>query len=163
MPGHDDYPDDESPEQSLQERLIHRSQWTWRLCLLLPFCYLGIAWLVDGCWFSGARRGFLPMRGDMERLTVALVGGFTFSAQIGIVLLRRRFGEILKKKNHSKIEVAYLYWKRTLWLVCCADIPSGLGLILFLLLGNWNYPMAFCACSYVLYAQAYPRARIITE
>ena len=159
----DEYPDDEKPEMGFSDRMVHRAQWTWRLCLLLPFCYLGIAWLVDGWFFTTARHGFLPMRRDIVQMVISVLGGLAVAAQLTILLLRHKFAAALRRKESSKVETAYLYWKRTLWLVCCADIPSGLGLIQFLLFGDWTILIVFSACSYLLYAQAYPRARILTE
>ncbi|HBF35311.1 TPA: hypothetical protein DDW35_12190 [Candidatus Sumerlaeota bacterium] len=158
----DEYPNSD-PEIDFSERTLHRAQWTWRMCLLLPFCYLGIAWLVEKWCFDAAHHGFLPLRRDKIDIFISIFAGLVVAAQITLILLRSRFAAVLHRRESSKMETAYLYWKRTLWLLCCADIPSGLGLILFLLFGYWCLLIAFSVCSYLLYAQAYPRARILTE
>ena len=104
-----------------------------------------------------------PQRRGVVEMFIAVFAGLAVAAQITLILVRGKFSVALQRHETSRMETAYLYWKRTVWLLCCADIPSGLGLILFLLFGYWCVLIPFCGASYFLYAQAYPRARLLTE
>lgn len=157
-------PEPEPLERSEALILFHRTQWLWRFCLCLPFFYLGIAWLVERIWFlPTSRAGFWPLTPAARGGLLILFGGVAVGTQAAVALVHRSFAGKLEAPDLSPKRMAELYWKRTLYLAACADTVSGLGLIVFLLIGHWTALAAFCGYSYLIYAQAYPRARLLCE
>jgi hypothetical protein len=142
--------------------MLLRTQFLWRLCLCLPFVYVGAAWLVEHVWFpAGKPPGFWPMSPTGFEILMGAFGGAVAGVQAAFVLVHRSYARRLRLPGLSLYQIAYLYWKRTLYLVAFADVASGLGLIAFLIQGSWTALLVFCMCSYVLYLQAYPRARLL--
>lgn len=88
-------------------------------------------------------------------------GIMAFLAEGGILSLRYYFQKKLNEVRLMPVRAAGLYWQRTLWMLLCADLVSGLGLIAYLLRGDWMALIAFCIVSYFLYIQAYPRGRFL--
>jgi hypothetical protein len=142
--------------------MLLRTQFLWRLCLCLPFVYVGAAWGVERVWFPvGKPPGFWPMSPAGFALLMGAFGGAVAGVQAAFVLVHRSYARSLRQPGLSLYQIAHLYWKRTLYLVAFADVASGLGLIAFLIQGSWTALLVFCMCSYVLYLQAYPRARLL--
>jgi hypothetical protein len=142
--------------------ILLRTQFLWRLCLCLPFVYVGAAGGVEHWWFpAGGVPGFWRMSAAGFAVLMGAFGGAVAGVQAAFVLVHRSYTHRLRQPGLSLYQIAYLYWKRTLYLVAFADVASGLGLIAFLIQGSWTALLVFCMCSYVLYLQAYPRARLL--
>ncbi len=151
--------DGSSSEFPEADALIRRAQWMWRGCLLLPFIYLGIAFLLNHFWFVPHRfgAGLWPMRSESFNVLLGVFGALAAGSQAAHYVYRKRFNERIARERLKPMAAAKLYWKRTIYLVCCADLVSGLGLVAFLLNAHWNALIAFCLISYLLYIQSYPR------
>ena len=142
------------------QETIARARRLWRICLALPFLYLVLAWLIDRHFFK-AGIGFWPMPAPVYRIVLS---GFVCGAaiiQMLVLGLHLTFQRRIREVRLVLPRVAHLYWRRTLYIALCADIVSGLGLIAFLIHADWEALVGFCLFSYLLYIQAYPRARFL--
>ena len=130
----------------------------WRACQLLPFFYLGLAWLANQYLFPafGTPAGLYPLARLQFRVLLLSFVGLAATAQMVLIVLRRADNARLAALPDGDPELPHVHWHRTLRLVACADAVAGLGLILFLLQGNWDAFIGFCLAGYILYAQAHP-------
>ena len=144
------------------ETVLRRARWMWRVCLLLPFLYMGIAWLVAHFFFHKTYSfGFWPMAAATHRKVLIGFGLLALCAQVVVIFLHQTFQSRIRQVRLIPPEAAQLYWRRTLYMAVCADFVSGLGLIAFLLNADWTALVGLCIFSYFLYVQAYPRARFL--
>ncbi|HUT25130.1 MAG TPA: hypothetical protein VM492_12365 [Sumerlaeia bacterium] len=153
-----------APPPRSAEETLRRAVWLWRCCLGLPFLYLGIAALVERIWFEpNSHFGFWPMREEHFNRLILSFGFLALVSQGVLIFLRMLFEDRMEEVRLMRARVAELYWKRTLYMAACADVVSGLGLVAFLIHADWMPLVGFCICSYFLYAQAYPRARLLDD
>lgn len=152
-------PPDEDPRE-----VLARTRLMWQLALFLPFVYIGIGWAVERFWFEPREiDGLWAMR----RQTFLNLLGAALAAALGlqalVVWLRLRFRRLLLEARLQPKRLAALYYRRTLYLMLCADTASGLGLILFLLGGDWRPFLALCMFCYLLYVQASPGGTLLDD
>jgi len=145
------------PEGMEAEAIRRRTLWLWRFFLGMPFVYLLLAKLIDSVWFDSNRGfGFWPLRSEAYRILLGILGFLAVGAQVVLLLLRSHFNRRIRNERSDPVVAAQLARQRTFYLGACADTVSGLGLFAFLFNGDWNTFIAFCACSYLLYMQAFP-------
>jgi hypothetical protein len=139
------------------ETILRRTHWMWRAFLGMPFVYLLLGKFVESVWFESERDGgFWPLQPEGYRVLLVVLGVLAVGAQVALLVLRSRFNQRMHDAGPHSAVAAQLGWKRIFYLGACADAVSGLGLVAFLFNADWNALMAFCACSYLLYMQAFP-------
>jgi len=144
------------------QEALSRARWLWRCCLILPFLYIGFAAAVHHLLFAQKMPfGFWPMGDKAYRGILFAFCIIAVLAEAAILGLRYFFQKKLNEVRLIPIRASELYWQRTLWMLLCADLVSGLGLIAFLLRADWMALIVFCIVSYLLYIQAYPRGRFL--
>ncbi|MFP4379333.1 MAG: hypothetical protein ACLFUS_02430 [Candidatus Sumerlaeia bacterium] len=146
-------------EQPLWETRIARVRLLWQICLFLPFLYLLLCLGIENIWKGNPKSGLWPtLSEEAYRSILSVLGGLCFGAEVALLLIRQRFALIIEANKSDLDSMARVYGRRTFLMAACADFVSFMGLIAFLLRGHWIVLSVFCAASYLLYAQAYPRA-----
>jgi hypothetical protein len=136
---------------------LRRVQWMWRGCLLLPFLYLILAFLMDHFWFVHRNDlGLWPFREAQHGVAYGIYAALVLAAQAGMVWVRRQYVDSIIDARLRPPLLSVLIWKRSVRQFICADLISFLALMSFLMDADWNALTVLCFCSYLLYAQAYP-------
>ena len=139
--------------------ILRRAQWLWTACLFLPFVYLGLAWIVESVWFARNEGfGFWPLRAAHYRILLGALAACAVGSQAAILVLHRRYAGRIRDARLRPALAATLLLRRTFYMAAWTDLVSGLGLVAFLFNADWNALIAFCACSFLLYAQIHPHA-----
>jgi hypothetical protein len=135
---------------------IRMARRLWVACLFFPFGYVIIAWLLEVTVFDGY--GFWPISDDRKYMKVVL--GFVAAAvcmQFVLMFVRHHYTRKMHDFRLRPRYMAHALWQRTMYGIMCGDTVSGLGLVLFLFNGDWNYLIYFCLGSYIIYAQISPQ------
>jgi hypothetical protein len=152
---------DEADQPDWRTRL-DRARRFWQFCLFLPFVYLLVGWGAEALWFPGGKKGLWPsVDPSLYRGILSLLGGVVFGAQTALMLIRKRHADLLDEAADNPDRMAKIYWRRTLYMAGCSDLVSFFGLLGFLVKGHWFVIVGLCGFSYILYAQAYPRAILL--
>jgi hypothetical protein len=144
-----------SPENDAEiVRRIHHAQLLWKACLVFPFFYVALAWLLDRYVFTGY--GFWPKHPEAYHKWLVGFTALAIAAQGALRLIHRHYTQKMRDYRLRPRYMAEALWKRTLYGAVCGDFLSFLGLVLFMFNAKWNVLMYFCLGSYILYGQIAP-------
>ncbi|MBI1291016.1 hypothetical protein GC173_07190 [bacterium] len=138
--------------------IMQRLHGRWRMAILLPMIYLLLGAVVIKSWFipSQGPAGLLPLSNELFSL-LALMGGLLIGA-LWLLLGRSQAAQYEALRLHHDDPEAFLREAKRHQLVQFAlcDLAASIGILLFVVQGDFTVLLAFCLASEVLYLKAFP-------